>query len=344
MLTQGTKVRWFPAEGFTERVKRSDEGCPVSEHATSFGESPHVFSPPGSAYPARGGAAGTDALGISADEFRELEVSFDQASRTLWCYLRPDGPPSFTPTILRELIHLHDGLKSVVAGSPRLEPALRYYVQGSRIPGMYNMGGDFAHMVDCVQRRDRDALRRYAYDCVEAIHNIWTGFGGPIVSVCLLEGDALGGGFEGAMCCNVLIAERSVKLGLPEILFNSIPGMGAYSFLGRRIGVKNTRELLATGRVCSAEEMQELGVVDVVVDDGQGRQAVVDYIASERQSHPFRNAIFKTRQCVHPVTLDELQAVTDIWVDTALSLPAADLRRMAQLKAAQARSLRSRKS
>lgn len=293
--------------------------------------------------PAGPGWGGLAALNISADDFRELDVAFDPRSRTLWCYLQPDGPPSFTPTILRELVHLHDGLKAAITDGPRFEPPLRYYVQGSRIPGMYNMGGDFAHMVDCVQRRDREALRRYAYDCVEAIHNVWTGFGGPVVSICLLEGDALGGGFEGAMCCNVLIAERSVKLGLPEILFNSIPGMGAYSFLARRIGVKTTRELLATGRVCSAAEMQELGVVDVVVDDGQGRQAVLDYIASERQSHPFRNAVFKARQCVDPVTLEELQAVTDIWVETALSLPEADLRRMTQLKAAQARSLRSRK-
>lgn len=283
--------------------------------------------------------AAKDELTRVAGRLHELDVLYEPGARALWCYLSPGRVPSFTPSLLRELQDLHATIRSVMVRARDEGSPLAYYVQGSRIPGIYNMGGDFAFMADCVRRGDRDALRRYAYDCIEAVHAIATGFGGPVISISLIEGDALGGGLEGALCCNYLVAERSAKFGLPEIMFNSFPGMGAYSFLSRRIGVRQTEDMILSGRIYSADEMRELGVVDLVVADGQGRQAVLDYMERDRRSHAVKSALFKVRQRVNPITLEELRDVTDIWVETALGLAHSDMRRMTHLQAAQTRRL-----
>ena len=128
------------------------------------------------------------------------------------------------------------------------------------------------------------------------------GFDCGIVTIGLVQGDALGGGLEAALSCNFIIAERGVKMGLPEVIFNLFPGMGAYSLLSRRLGMAMAERIIFSGRLYSAEEMYELGVVDLVVDPGCGDKAVRDYIADPR-NHNARQAIFRARQRINPITL-----------------------------------------
>ena len=114
---------------------------------------------------------------------------------------------------------------------------VNYYVAGSRVPGVYNLGGDLAYFMQCIERRDRDALMSYATLCVDNLYpRIQNYFIPNLITIALVQGDALGGGFEGALANNVIIAEEQAKMGLPEILFNLFPGMGAYSLLARRVG------------------------------------------------------------------------------------------------------------
>jgi len=287
-----------------------------------------------------GGANTSEELRFVTRRYQELDVSLDPNTKTLWCYMRPKGPPSFTPSMVRELIVLHRSMKALAAARPEHEELpIRYYVQGSRIPGIYNMGGDLAFLADRIRAGDREAVRRYAHDCVDPIYQSISGFDSSVVSVALIQGDALGGGFECALCCNVLIAERSAKLGLPEILFNLFPGMGAYSLLSRRLDAARAERMILSGRVYTASELHEMGIVDMVVDDGCGEQAVRDYVGADARSHAVRQALYRIRQRVNPITLAELRDVTDIWVDTAMRLSPADLRRMAHLQSAQARRL-----
>ena len=271
--------------------------------------------------------------------FRELDLRLDAEIGTLWCHLDPNGPPSFTPSMVRELNSLHRLIRTNLAGSPASRAAMKYYVQGSRIPGIYNMGGDLSFLTDCIRRSDREAVRAYALGCVQAVYDIATGFDCGVVTIGLVQGDALGGGLEGALCCNVIFAERSARMGLPEILFNSFPGMGAYSFLARRIGMSAAEKMIMEGKICSAQEMCDLGVIDFVVDDGCGEQAVLDYVASGERLQRVRQAIFKVRQRINAVTLAELRDVTEIWVDITMQLGPQDLRRMERLQTAQDRRL-----
>lgn len=274
----------------------------------------------------------------SEQRYEELELSRDPDGRTLWCYMRPKQRPSFTPSLLRDLIALRHSLQAARA-SDFLAPLPRYFVGGSRLPHIYNLGGDLSFFAEKIRSRDRDGLQRYAYDCVDVGYHMWTGFGLPIVTIALVQGDALGGGFEGALSFNVVVAERSAKFGLPEILVNLFPGMGAYSFISRKLDAARAERMILSGEIYSAQELHDMGLIDVVAEDGQGEAAVRDYIARHAKHHQVHRSLRAVRNRVIPLTLEELRDVADIWVDHALALEESDLRKMERLRAAQDRRL-----
>jgi DSF synthase len=275
-----------------------------------------------------------------SQSYKELEVLLDPNTKCIWCYQRPKGPPSFTPVMIRELTVLHREIQALAtAQRPDEEPLIRYCVLASQIPGIFNLGGDLSFIADRVRHRDRDAIRWYAYHCVDVVYNNAASFDCGIVSVALVQGDALGGGLESALSCNFIVVERGAKIGTPEILFNLFPGMGAYSMLSRRLGLAMAERIALSGRIYSADEMYDLGVVDLVVENGSGEEAVRDYIGDIRK-YRARQAIYRARQRANPVTLAELRDITDIWVETAMQLSDADLRHMSLLQSAQTRRLR----
>ena len=213
-----------------------------------------------------------------------------------------------------------------------------YYVTGSRVPRVFNLGGDLALFVLLIKARDRDALAHYARLCIDnmypRIHNF---FSPTLTKIALVQGDALGGGFECALASDVIVAEESAQLGFPEILFNLFPGMGAYSLLSRRIGMRAAEELILSGRILPAAELHRMGVVDVLAKDGQGASAVRDWIAANAKRRNGLQAAFRARKLVHPVTREELDAITDVWVDAAFRLQDRDLKMMGRIVRAQMR-------
>jgi DSF synthase len=188
-----------------------------------------------------------------------------------------------------------------------------------------------------IDKKDTAELRRYAHACIDVQYRRAINLDLPICTIALVQGDALGGGFEAALANDIIIAEKSAKFGLPEILFNLFPGMGAYSFLSRRLDSTRAEQLMLSGRLYSADELKGMGIVDVVCDDGNGAEAVDSFITAHEKAYKGRQAILQARQIVNPVTRDELMKVTDLWVDTAVTLDPSDLRKMRHLATAQNR-------
>lgn len=268
--------------------------------------------------------------------FRELDVSVEDEA--IWCYMRPAGPPSFTPTLLRELISMRRMLQRIAGNfRPGESAPVKYFVGGSRIPGIYNLGGDLNFFIRSIRAGDVDALRNYAHDCVDVAYHMTVGFHLPMTTISLVQGDALGGGFEGALSFNVLVAERRTKFGLPEILFNLFPGMGAFSFLSRKLDMTRAHKMILSGRVFSASDLYELGLIDILAEDGRGEDAVRDYIAQNRRHHTVHQRIRDVGLRINPLSLAELRDVTDIWAEHAMRLQETDLRNMERLAAAQLR-------
>jgi DSF synthase len=113
--------------------------------------------------------------------------------------------------------------------------------------------------------------------------------------------------------------------------------MGAYSLLCRRLDAVRAQKLIVSGRLYGADELEELGLVDLIVDPGEGPAAVREYLERNRQRHGTLLALSRVRQRCQPVTYEELIDVTDVWVETAVGLDEADLRRMEHLARAQLR-------
>jgi DSF synthase len=213
-----------------------------------------------------------------------LTSRYEAETRALWMYAHPTGRPCFTPELLAD----------VVAQQQEVELApgtVDFFLNCSGVPGVYNLGGDLDLFQKLVEAGDEAGLMRYAEACIRAINNNVAGLHADAVSMAVVQGDALGGGFEAALSCHVVIAERGAKLGFPEMMFNLFPGMGAYSLVARKAGPRVAEDLILNAKVLPAEKMHELGLVDHLAEPGRGewvraRRDALDVVPSSRGSAP----------------------------------------------------------
>jgi enoyl-CoA hydratase len=91
----------------------------------------------------------------------------------------------------------------------------------------------------------------------------------PMPTIAAIEGDALGGGLELALCCDLRIASERANLGLPEVRLAVTPSTGGTQRLPRIVGMARAKELLLTGRILTAEQAERIGLVNEVVPAGQ---------------------------------------------------------------------------
>ena len=208
----------------------------------------------------------------------------------------------------------------------------------SRVPSIFNLGGDLRLFADLIRDKNRVMLEKYARACIEPQYIRSIKMNLPVISISLVQGDALGGGFECALADDLIIAERSAKFGLPECLFSLFPGMGALSFLTRKIGaVAWRRRWSSAARSIPPPSCTRWAWSIVLVEDGMGEQAVYDLVEKNDRSFASRRAVYATRQIINPVTRAELDRIVDMWVDAALCLGPTDLRVMERLATAQDR-------
>jgi DSF synthase len=282
-----------------------------------------------------------DLGGMSAD-CSELRVRFDPRERILWCHMNQTGRPSFNPGILSEFDLLRRRLHTLFDNSElSTEQLPRYLVLGSQTKSIFSFGGDLRLIAQLRRDKDRARLRQYARACVDTLYPYIVGFNLPLVTITLVQGDALGGGFEAAVSGNIVVAEEGVKFGLPEILFNLFPGMGAYSVLARKIGPMQAERLIMSGHIYTARELHEMGVVDMLAEPGAGEQTIYNFAGTSARRFNAQFGIYKSRERVWQVSHDELCDIADIWVDAALGLTESDLGRIDRLAEGQDRKLRA---
>jgi enoyl-CoA hydratase/carnithine racemase len=100
----------------------------------------------------------------------------------------------------------------------------------------------------------------------------------PMPSIAACEGDALGGGLELAMCCDLRVASVSARFGLPEVRLGVIPGSGGTQRLPRLVGLGRAKAMVLMGEVIDAGEAERIGLINEVVDRG-GAEAKAHEIA-----------------------------------------------------------------
>ena len=273
---------------------------------------------------------------------QHLEYHIEADTQALWCYMNPEPRPCFSYALLDNMASLQKMIEKRC--DPDLSPVeehFRYVVLGSKTPGVFSLGGDLELFARLIKAGDRQALHSYAVKSIEVLYSHSVNYDRPMTTIAILEGDAIGAGFETALSCDVIVAERQSKMGFPEVLFNLFPGMGAYSFLARRLDPARIEKMILSGTIYSAEEMYEMGLVDILVDEGEGEVAVREYIRKAKRSRNAREAIYRVRHCINPVTFQELLDIVEIWVDTAMQLNAINLRTMQRLVRAQEKKVSS---
>lgn len=250
----------------------------------------------------------------------ELEARYHPTEQVLWTRTTPKGIPCFTLDLLQEMERTSDAVEGYFGESPDERP-LRYIVLRSGVPNVFSVGGDLGYFLRLIETQDRARLAEYARTAISVVHRNYIAHGlKGVTTVALLEGDALGGGFEQALSCDIVIAERHVKAAFPEVLFDMFPGMGGLSFLARRANRRVANELTRTGRQYTAQELLELGVIDQVVETGEGIDAVQSIVRQRMHQRQAHMAMDTVDRILRPVTLSELNDVVRLWVDAAVHL------------------------
>ena len=274
--------------------------------------------------------------------YEQLDISYAPDQAAVWFTNSSQRRPCFTPNLLNSIRNAQQTIVDYVKFGGDSAVPVNYLVTASSVDNIYNLGGDLALFKQLIEAQDREGLREYAYACIDVLHNNMTNLGLDLTTIALVQGSALGGGFEAALSCNVIIAEKGAEFGFPEILFNLFPGMGAYSMLSRKISQRDTEQMLTNGKMYTAEELFDMGVVDILAERGEGEAALHEYINNHRRARNGLTGIQRARQLINPITYEELADVTYIWVDAALKLEPRNLRLIDRLVRAQNRRAEER--
>ena len=257
-------------------------------------------------------------------------------AEALWITLGKDadtGLQNFTPALVQEFRGLLEGLRE----RRHLSTAPAYVVVQSADPAYFSMGGDLRFFRECIQRRDASALRDYSMRCLDLLM-AWNGRpDDSTTSIALVQGRALGGGFELALGMDYLIAEEHSSFGFPEIMFGLFPCTGAVGLLAPRVGARQAERMMTNKKVYSAMELYDMGLVDEICGTGEGELAVERFVANHSSRLKARVKVQQSRYRHSPLDRVEGVRIVEDWVETAMRLTAEELRTMDMLIMMQAR-------
>ena len=259
-----------------------------------------------------------------AGHLSQIAAYYEEGRNVMWMMLRSYPRPCFNQELIEDIMTLTYAAK---ASGLRFD----FWVTGSLVPNMYNVGGDLSFFVDSIVSNKREALRAYARACVDCVHAAARGFDVGAISLSMIEGTALGGGFEAALAHHYVLAQNTARMGFPEIAFNLFPGMGGYSLVSRKAGMKLAEELISTGESHTAEWFESRGLVDVLFQPGEAFNATRTFMDVLRPKLNGIRAMIRARQRVLQLSRSELMDITEDWVDAAFTLEEKDLSYMERL-------------
>jgi DSF synthase len=259
-----------------------------------------------------------------AGELSQISAYYEEGRNIMWMMLRSRPRPCFTLELVNDIIHLARAAR---------ESGLRFdfWVTGSLVPEIFNVGGDLDYFAQIIREGRRDLLMAYARACIDGLHEIYTGFGTGAVSIAMVEGSALGGGFEAALAHHFVLAQTDAKMGFPEIAFNLFPGMGGYSLVERKSNMRLAEELIMTGEAHTGDWYADKGLVDRTFEAGEAFLSTRTFIDTLRPKLNGIRAMVKARQRVQALSRAELIEITEDWVRAAFTIEEKDLAFMERL-------------
>jgi enoyl-CoA hydratase len=135
----------------------------------------------------------------------------------------------------------------------------------------------------------------------------------PLTTIAAIHGVAFGGGFELALVCDLIIADKTARFCFPELRLGLIPGFGGIPRLKRDLGNAVVRDLLLTGRSINATKAQSVGLVSQVVAEGDALRIARSTAAQLKKFD--RETAVAAKNFIKPIPFDELRREIEIFCD-----------------------------
>lgn len=190
----------------------------------------------------------------------------------------------------------------------------------STVKGGFSAGADLRELYEGLRKRPESEHEAALREFIDRIHGVMDRLDMlPLTTIGVVHGICFGGGFELALTCDVLIAEKSARFCFPELRLGIIPGFGGIPRLRREVGDAVIRDLLLSGRSISGKRAQALGLCSQVVGRGEGLEAAR---ALASQSGKFDD--YARRACkkfIKKLPAEELAQEKELFIELALRPP-----------------------
>ncbi len=155
-----------------------------------------------------------------------------------------------------------------------IDPAAHTLIVHSTMRGGFSAGADLRELYQGLLDTPQDQHETRIGDFIDRIHRVMDAIDMlPLTTVGVVHGVCFGGGFELALTCDILIAEKSARFCFPELRLGIIPGFGGIPRLRRDVGNALIRDLLLSGRSIGARKALAVGLVSQMVSGGEGLEA-----------------------------------------------------------------------
>src|SRR3989440_3854227 len=176
----------------------------------------------------------------------------------------------------------------------------------------FSAGADLKELFQISQEMDRGQTAKGVRDYLERIHRVMNAIdASPLTTIAAVHGVIFGGGFELALVCDLIVADKMVRFCFPELRLGLIPGFGGIPRLKRDLGNAVVRDLLLTGRSFNAAKAQQIGLVSQVVGEGEALRTAR---ATAAQLGKFdRQTANAAKEFIKPIPYEELRRGIDIF-------------------------------
>jgi enoyl-CoA hydratase/carnithine racemase len=160
------------------------------------------------------------------------------------------------------------------------------------------------------------------HDFLERIHSVMNALDeAPLTTIAAVHGVTFGGGFELALVCDLIVADKTTRFCYPELRLGLIPGFGGIPRLKRDLGNAVVRDLLLTGRSVNATKAQAVGLVSQVSAEGDALRVARATAAQVKKFD--RDTAIAAKKFIKPIPREELRREIEIFCDL-FTRPAVD--------------------
>jgi len=228
-----------------------------------------------------------------------------------------------------------DELERFVAALEKLKSEAHALIIYSSLNCGFSAGADLKELFQISQEMNRVEALKGVRDYLERIHRVMNAIdASPLTTIAAVHGVTFGGGFELALVCDLIIADKMARFCFPELRLGLIPGFGGIPRLKRDLGNAIVRDLLLTGRSFNATKAQQVGLVCQMVAEGESLKVAR---ATADQLKKFdRRTSMAAKEFIKPIPYEELRREIEIFCEL-FAQPAveAGLRRFAESTEAQ---------